>query len=88
MIRTEVDVCPITNEVWWNRNVTYSKFRRQGIEIICASFLQPKPKANILFICGLCESFIKYSETFQFLFECGFNVHTYDHQSQGLSGRC
>ena len=87
------------NRDWWNANVIYSKFRRQGIDIVCACFKhkQPQqqqsqqhiyPKANIIFITGLTESFIKYSEIIQCLFENGFNVFTYDHQSQGLSGRC
>lgn len=84
----DINVRPIINEEWWNSNVNYSKFRRQGIDIICASFKHPKPKANIIFITGLTESFIKYSETIQTLFEKGFNIFTYDHQSQGLSGRC
>ena len=57
---------------------------------MCASFKhhQTSPKANIIFITGLTESFIKYSETIQYLYENGYNVLTYDHQSQGLSGRC
>jgi lysophospholipase len=76
------------NTAWWESHVVYSKFRRQGIDIICASFKHAAPKANIIFLTGLTESFIKYSEVIQYLFERGFNVFTYDHQSQGLSGRC
>jgi lysophospholipase len=87
-IACEIQVSPLTNTDWWNDHVHYSKFRRQGIDIICASFHHPKPKANIIFLTGLAESFIKYSEVIQFLYERGFNVFTYDHQSQGLSGRC
>ena len=91
----DVKVSPIVNEEWWNKHVTYSRFRRQGIDIICASFQhsikqdtkQSTPIANVIFITGLTESFIKYSETIQYLFNRGFNVFTYDHQSQGLSGR-
>lgn len=84
----ELGVCPITNFEWWNAHVSYSKFRRQGIDIVCASFKQKNAKANIVFVTGLMESFIKYSDTIQYFFERGFNVFTYDHQSQGLSGRC
>ena len=84
----DIKVSPITNEAWWNEKVVYSKFRRQGIDINCASFVQKNPIANIVFITGLTESFIKYSETIQYYFTKGFNVFTYDHQSQGLSGRC
>ncbi len=84
----DINVSPIVNEDWWIATVSYSKFRRQGIDIICASFKHPNPKANIIFITGLTESFVKYSETIQHLYEKGFNVFTYDHQSQGLSGRC
>ena len=87
-IACDIQVSPLTNTEWWNNHVHYSKFRRQGIDIICASFHHPKAKANIIFLTGLAESFIKYSEVIQFLYERGFNVFTYDHQSQGLSGRC
>lgn len=84
----ELSVSPIVNAEWWNSHVSYSKFRRQGIDIICASFKHKYPKANVVFVTGLSESFLKYSETIQFLYEKGFNILTYDHQSQGLSGRC
>lgn len=85
----EVAAGPITNFEWWNAHVAYSKFRRQGIDIVCASFKhQQIAKANIVFVTGLMESFLKYSETIQYFYEKGFNVFTYDHQSQGLSGRC
>lgn len=87
-IPCDVTVSPLVNTEWWNSHVQCSKFRRQGIDIICASFIHPKPKANVIFLTGLAESFIKYSEVIQFLYERGFNVFTYDHQSQGLSGRC
>jgi alpha-beta hydrolase superfamily lysophospholipase len=85
----DIKVSPIVNEEWWNETAVYSKFRRQGIDLTCCSFVQKiyKPKANIVFTTGLTESFIKYSETIQFLYERGFNVFSYDHQSQGLSGR-
>jgi hypothetical protein len=84
----DINVSPIVNEEWWKEHVAYSKFRRQGIDIICASFVQSKPKANVIFLTGLMESFLKYSEFIEFLYEKGFNVFTYDHQSQGFSGRC
>lgn len=78
---------PLTNTQWWNTNAKFSKFSRQGVDIICASFINPQAKANILLVTGLTESFLKYSELIQYYYERGFNVHTYDHQSQGLSGR-
>ncbi|KAJ1426738.1 Alpha/Beta hydrolase protein [Ochromonadaceae sp. CCMP2298] len=83
----EPNVGPIVNSQWWNSHVSYSKFRRQGIDIVCASFKQKNAKANVVFVTGLMESFVKYSETIQYFYEKGFNVFTYDHQSQGLSGR-
>lgn len=87
-IPCEILCAPLINTKWWTDHVHYSKFRRQGIDIICASFIQPKSsKANVIFVTGLTESFIKYSEIIQLLYENGFNVFTYDHQSQGLSGR-
>jgi alpha-beta hydrolase superfamily lysophospholipase len=79
---------PVTNFEWWTAHVSYSKFRRQGIDIVCASFKHKNAKANLVFVTGLMESFIKYSETIQYFYERGFSVFTYDHQSQGLSGRC
>lgn len=85
----EISAVPLLNTTWWTNHVQYSKFRRQGIDIICASFVHGKSsKANIVLVTGLTESFLKYSEIIQLLYENGFNVFTYDHQSQGLSGRC
>eukprot|EP01031_Cornospumella_fuschlensis_P034311 gene34311-41526_t len=80
-------VVPLENTAWWTSHVKYSKFRRQGIDIVCASFDHVKPKATLIFLTGLTETFIKYSEIIQYFYERGFSVHTYDHQSQGLSGR-
>jgi alpha-beta hydrolase superfamily lysophospholipase len=87
-IPCEVSAGPVTNFEWWTAHVSYSKFRRQGIDIVCASFKHKNAKANLVFVTGLMESFIKYSETIQYFYERGFSVFTYDHQSQGLSGRC
>jgi alpha-beta hydrolase superfamily lysophospholipase len=84
-------VHPICNEEWWKSHVKYSKFNRQDIDIVYACFEHQSnisPKANIIFLTGLTESFVKYSEAIQFFYTKGFNVYTYDHQSQGLSGRC
>lgn len=36
---------------------------------------------------GWSECFLKYADVIKTIYEQGFNVHTYDHQSQGLSGR-
>lgn len=87
-ILCNVSAAPLVNTKWWNEHVEYSKIRRQGIDIVCASFNHPKPKANVIILTGLSESFLKYSEIIEFIYEQGFNVFTYDHQSQGLSGRC
>ncbi len=83
-----INVTPLENTEWWNKHAKYSKFRRQGLDIICATCEHPKPRANLVFLTGLTESFIKYAEFIQFFYEKGFSVYTYDHQSQGLSGRC
>ena len=76
-----------TEETWWKQHCVYSKFRRQGIDIVCASFVHPKPKANVILITGLFETFLKYNELIKHLYDRGFSVYTYDHQSQGTSGR-
>ena len=48
----------------------------------------PAPaRANVIVVTGWSETFLKYSELIKMLYEHGFNVYTYDHQSQGLSGR-
>lgn len=88
--KASIQTVPLDNTAWWNAHVRYSKFRRQGIDIICASAEHhtSHPRAKIVFLTGLAETFIKYSELIQFFYEKGFNVYTYDHQSQGLSGRC
>lgn len=84
----DISAFPLTNTDWWNAHVQYSKFRRQGIDIICAAFAHPKPRANVILLTGLMESFLKYSDIIEALYERGYSVFTYDHQSQGLSGRC
>ncbi len=78
---------PVLHSEWWSTNVRYTELRRQGIQIICASFIQANPRANVTILTGWSECFLKYADVIKLLFECGFNVHTYDHQSQGLSGR-
>ena len=54
---------------------------------MCATFQQPNAIANVILITGWSETFLKYGSIIKELYERGFNVHTYDHQSQGLSGR-
>lgn len=85
----DIKYAPVVNSSWWIENVKYLKFRRQGIDIIGAQFEQPgnNARANVIVLCGWSETFLKYSETIKFLYDRGFNVYTYDHQSQGLSGR-
>jgi lysophospholipase len=80
---------PVVHQEWWSNNVKYTEFRRQGVQIMCASFIQPSisPRANITVLTGWSECFLKYADIIKTLYELGFNVHTYDHQSQGLSGR-
>lgn len=76
------------NGEWWKEHVRYFKFRRQGIDIVCASFEQKiNARANVIVVTGWNETFLKYSELIKVLYERGFNIYTYDHQSQGLSGR-
>jgi lysophospholipase len=46
-----------------------------------------KPKGTVVYFTGWNESYIKYWELFDDLNKAGYNVHTLDHRSQGLSGR-
>mmetsp|Transcript_22059 Transcript_22059/g.37350 ORF Transcript_22059/g.37350 Transcript_22059/m.37350 type:complete len:390 (+) Transcript_22059:136-1305(+) len=89
IIRTasNLEHVPIEHEEWWRETVRYSKFNRQGIDIVCASFEHRKPKGVIIFVTGWSESFLKYPDLIRTLFSHQFSVYTYDHQSQGLSGR-
>jgi lysophospholipase len=90
-MRTSVDATysPIEHCEWWDNHVVFSKFNRQGIDIMCASFVNTshKCKGNIVFITGWSETFLKYPHLIKSLYEQGYSVYTYDHQSQGLSGR-
>lgn len=74
---------------WWLQHVHFSKFSRQGIDIVCASFeqIKRKPIANIIIANGWADTLIRYADITRSLYECGFNIYLYDHQSQGLSGR-
>jgi lysophospholipase len=78
---------PIVHEEWWEHHVKYYVFDRQGLDITCAEFHNPKAKANIIFLTDWNESFLKYADMIKNLYEGNFSVFTYDHQSQGLSGR-
>jgi len=78
---------PVVNRDWWKEHVRYWKFDRQGVEITCASFDNPDAKASIVLTTGWSETFLKYASIIRTLYEEGYNVYTYDHQSQGLSGR-
>lgn len=78
---------PVVNEEWWRERVQYYVFDRQGLEITCAEFIHPSPKANVILLTGWNETFLKYSDVVKSLYEANFSVFTYDHQSQGLSGR-
>jgi lysophospholipase len=91
MKKTQRSEAPLVNEKWWREHVIYSSIEHQKIEITCASFIQKQQNTahgNVVVVTGLMETFLRYSELIQTLYENGFNVFTYDHQSQGLSGRC
>lgn len=49
--------------------------------------MKRKPLANVIIVNGWADTFLRYADISKSLYECGFNVHLYDHQSQGLSGR-
>ena len=85
---------PVVSEIgeWWRDHVKYWQFTRQGIDIVCAKFehsplTNVKPIANVIIVTGWGDTFLKYAEITKYLYENRFNVHMYDHQSQGLSGR-
>ena len=82
-----VDFLPVVHEEWWGKTVSYSKFNRQGVDIFTAAFVHPQPKGNVVFVTGWSETFLKYPELIKALYDSGYSVFTYDHQSQGLSGR-
>lgn len=74
-------------DAWWSKTCKWGEFRRMGIKIKYATFLNKEAKASVVLTTGWGDSIIKYSGTIRYLYERGFNVFTYDHQSQGLSGR-
>lgn len=82
---------PVVHQEWWAENVKYVEFRRQGagIQIMCACFIHSDmaPRANVTLLTGWSECFLKYADIIKTMYELGFNIYTYDHQSQGLSGR-
>lgn len=55
--------------------------------IYVASFENPDATASVVLTTGWSETFLKYGSIIRTLYEEGYNVYTYDHQSQGLSGR-
>lgn len=87
MLNIKMQISPITEKEWWDEHVEYSKFNRQRLDIASAIFHHPRPKALVVLVTGWSESFLKYSDLIRSLYERGFSIFTYDHQSQGLSGR-
>ena len=85
--RDGIKYAPVLQAAWWNENCEYAKFNRQGIEILTASFVHHTPKAAVVLLTGWSETFLKYSDVIKAIYDRGFSVFTYDHQSQGLSGR-
>ena len=75
---------PTIEEEWWDEHVEYAKFNRQRLDISSAVFHHPRPKAIVVLVTGLSDTFLKYSELIRSLYENGFSVYTYDHQSQVL----
>ena len=89
-VEVSLDVSPSSEPVWFQKHVAFSAFQRQGIQIICASFKHADKKSvkgNVVVVTGWSESFMKYVDLIKMCYELGFDVYTYDHQSQGLSGR-
>jgi len=82
-----VHYSPVTQTEWWNAHVEYAKFNRQGVDVLTARFVHPTPRAAVVVLTGWSETFLKYSDFIKALFDQGFSVFTYDHQSQGTSGR-
>jgi lysophospholipase len=81
---------PALAREWWEQHATLFKLKRQGLDLVCATFEQPpdvKALGNIFLLTGWSESFLKYGLVIKAIYERGFNIFTYDHQSQGLSGR-
>eukprot|EP01041_Mallomonas_annulata_P002485 gene2485-4837_t len=83
----QLEFKPVVNEHWWEEHVKYYIFDRQGLDISCAEFHHHNPKANVILLTGWNESFLKYADVIKNLYDAKFSVFTYDHQSQGLSGR-
>ncbi|MES2615706.1 MAG: alpha/beta fold hydrolase [Bdellovibrionota bacterium] len=65
-----------------------SRFFGQGtIPISCCFFRHPNPVAKILLATGYNESYLKYAELIQNLYDMRVSVYCYDHRGQGYSGR-
>lgn len=93
-LKTKLDVqyTPINSDLgeWWDEHASYSKFSRQGIDIVCVAFEQKNKRvaiANVIILCGWSASFLRYVELVKLLYENNFNIHMFDYQSHGLSGR-
>ena len=63
-----------------------------GVAINYRLFPQPgeadgRDRGAVVFLTGWGEAFVKYAQLIMELYEAGFSVYTYDHRSQGSSGR-
>jgi lysophospholipase len=58
-----------------------------GLRIRMAHFEHPQPQAHLFFVTGINDSYLRNIETIFDLYQLGFSVTSYDHRSQGGSGR-
>jgi hypothetical protein len=48
----DLKASPIENSDWWGAHVRYSIFNRQGLDIVCAVFENPRARGNVIFLTG------------------------------------
>ena len=60
---------------------------KEDIPISCRFFRHSNPVAKVLLATGYNESYLKYAEFIQNLYELNISVYCYDHRGQGFSGR-
>ena len=80
--KNNIRYTPVVESEWWDSHVEYSTFNRQGIDLVSANFRHPSSKAIVIILTGWSETFLKYAEMIRNVYEHGFTVSTYDHQSQ------
>ncbi|MBL4829057.1 MAG: alpha/beta fold hydrolase [Aliivibrio sp.] len=72
---------------FWQQREEEAFIGEEGVTLQWVKFTHPKHNKSITVINGRIESFWKYQELFYDFYQLGYDIYSYDHRGQGVSGR-